>query len=114
MKIKEFNGGDYYPLFSYNGWRVAVANSCDRLKEENLCRLERHLKTDEIFVLLQGEATLHIGKEMRPYPMEIGKFYNVNCGEWHCISMKAETKVAIIENDDTNDENTERYYFREI
>ncbi len=113
MEIKEYNGEDYCPMFSYGGWRVAVANFCERLKEENLCRLERHLNTEEVFVLLQGEATLYIGKIMKAYPMEIGKLYNVHCGEWHCISMKMGARVVIVENDDTNDKNTERFYFRE-
>ena len=112
MEIKDYDEGGYSPLFSFNGWRVAVANSCERLKEENLCRLERHLNTDEVFILLKGSATLHIGKEMKAYKMEAGKFYNVKRGEWHCISMQEGTKVAIVENDDTNDENSEKYFFK--
>ena len=114
MYIKESEVGGYSPLISFNGWRVAVANFCERLKEENLCRVERHLDTDEVFILLQGEATLHIGKELKKYSMEKGKFYNVQRGEWHCISMKPNTKVAIIENDDTGKHNTEEYYFKEV
>ena len=102
----------YCPLVSYNGWRVAVANSCERLLEENICKLERHLKTDEVFILLQGTAVLHIGMEMQRVPMEIGKIYNVHCGEWHAISMLPNTKVAIIENDDTCAENTDYHYLR--
>lgn len=114
MEIKETKGQGYSPIFSYGNWRVAVANSCERLKEENLCRLERHLNTDEVFILIQGEATLHIGKELERFPMEMGKFYNVKRGEWHCITMSKGAKVAIIENDDTGESNTELYYLREI
>ena len=113
MEIKDCDIDGYSPLFSYNGWRVAVANACDRLKKENLYRLERHLNTDEVFILLKGSATLHIGKEMSEYHLEIGKFYNVKRGEWHCISMEEGAKVAIIENDDTNDDNSEKYFFKE-
>ena len=111
MEIKEFNGEGYQSLISYNGWRVAIVNACERLKEENLCRMERHLKTNEVFILLQGEANLYIGENRRCFPLVAGKIYNVQCGEWHCISMKDNAKVAVIENDDTNDENTERVYF---
>lgn len=114
VEIKEFSGGGYMPLFSSDGWRVAVANSCERLLEKNLCRLERHLKTDEVFILLYGKAVLYIGKDLVKYPMEIGKIYNVKCGEWHCISMKPNSKVAIIENDDTAENNTEYYFFKEV
>lgn len=113
MDIIENDAEGYSPLISFNGWRVAVANYCERLKEENICRVERHLKTDEVFILMQGEATLHIGKELKPYPMETGKFYNVRRGEWHCITMSEGAKVAIVENDDTCDENSEKYFFKE-
>ena len=113
MDIIENNTGGYSPLISFNGWRVAVANACERLKEENMCRVERHLNTDEVFILLQGNATLHIGKELKRYPMEMGKFYNVKRGEWHSITMEEGAKVAIIENDDTNDSNSEKYFFKE-
>lgn len=112
LEIKEFNGEGYMPLIAYNGWRVAVVNFCAELLEENLCKIERHLKTDEVFILLEGEAALHIGTEMQKIPMETGKIYNVKCGKWHAISMKPDSRVAIIENDNTNSENSERFYFK--
>lgn len=113
IDIKDFDGEGYAPLVAYNGWRVAMVNYCERLREENIVRVERHLKTDEIFILLSGEATLHIGKELKRYPLALGKIYNVKCGEWHCITMKPGAKVAIVENDDTSDANSEKYYFKE-
>lgn len=111
IEIKEFDGEGYMPLVSSGGWRVAVANFCDRLLEEKICRMERHTKTDEVFILLCGEAKLHIGEERKTFPLEIGKAYNVKCMAWHCITMTEGTKVAIIENDDTGPENTEFLYF---
>ena len=111
MEIKEFNGEGYMPLISNGGWRVAVVNFCDRLREEKLCRMERHTKTDEVFILLSGEAKLHIGAEWKTFPMETGKVYNVKCMTWHCISMSEGAKVTIVENDDTTEENTEYLYF---
>ena len=72
IEIREFNGEGYAPLISYNGWRVAVANFCERLREENICKVERHLKTDEVFILLQGEACLHLGMELKRIPSRTG------------------------------------------
>ena len=112
MEINEFNGEGYMPLVSYEGWCVAIANYAAHLREENLYRMERHLKTDEAFLLLQGSANLYIGVDKRKQPLEIGKIYNVKCGEWHCISMTENTKVAIIENDGTGPSNTEYQYFK--
>ena len=111
MDIVEYNGEGYMPLVSYDGWRVAIAAYSDNLLEENLKKVERHLETDEVFILLQGEACLHIGKELKKTPLKVGKIYNVKRGEWHCISMKKGTKVAIVENDNTGNENTEYFYF---
>ena len=111
LEIEEFNGEGFAPLVSYGGWRVAIVNMCERLREEKLCKIERHLETDEVFILLQGEATLHIGKEREKVPMEIGKIYNVKCGAWHAISMGENAKVAVVENQDTGKENTEFLYF---
>ena len=107
IEIKEHTESGYQPLVAYEGWRVAMANYSERFSKEKLCRMERHLKTDEVFILLHGEATLLIGKERLQIPMEFGKVYNVKCGEWHALFMTPSSKVAIIENDNTCLGNTE-------
>ena len=110
MDILYFNGDGYKPIVSYNGWRVAIANACERLFTDNPQRLERHLESDEVFILLCGEATLHIGVKSERHAMLPGMVYNVKRGEWHAITMIPGTKVAIIENDDTCEANTEFMY----
>ncbi len=112
MEICAFNGEGYMPLTAFGTWRVAMVNACERLLRENLQRMERHMETDEIFVLLQGDATLHIGHDRTDYPMELGKLYCVKCGEWHCISTAPGAKVLIVENDDVGEANTEYIYFK--
>lgn len=114
MEICEFIGDGYMPLTAYGGWRVAMINACERLEEKNLTRTERHLTTDEVFILLRGEATLYIGAERKRFPMEIGKLYCLKCGEWHCISMQVGAKVAVVENDDVGEANTEYVYFSSV
>ncbi|MBE6612487.1 MAG: hypothetical protein E7632_08340 [Ruminococcaceae bacterium] len=111
MEICEFGGEGYMPLTAYGGWRVAIINACERLQEENLRRMERHLGTDEVFILLEGEAALYTGAQKKRFPMELGKLYCVKCGEWHCISMKPGAKAAVVENDDVGKANTEYLYF---
>lgn len=113
IEIKEFDGQGYSSLISFRGWRVAMVNYFDKLDADKICKRERHLETDEVFVLLQGNATLHIGIEMKKYVMEIGKLYNVKKGQWHCITMEEGAKVVVIESDDTDDTNTERFFWNE-
>lgn len=40
---------------------------------------------------------------MKKQVMEKGKVYNIKCGEWHCISMPENGKVAVIENNGTGE-----------
>ena len=97
----------YVPLIHSGGWRIAVINSCERLLEENRDRAERHMLTDEVFVLLSGRATLIVGNNRKRYVLDEGKVYNIKHGVWHTIALERDSKVLVIENDDTSPENTE-------
>jgi len=107
LEITEYNGPGYKPLVDSGGWRVAVVNYMPKLELSRLDFLERHLETDEVFVLLQGEAGLLIGQERLQVPLEIGKICNVKRGIWHRVYMTPGAKVLIVENTDTEPHNTE-------
>ena len=111
IEIKEYEGAGYQEQIDFNGWRVAIANYMPSLEEENLNFLERHLKTDEVFVLIDGTAGLLVGKDRKRYVMEKGKLYNITCGTWHRVFMTENAKVVIVENTDTGKENTEYLRF---
>lgn len=112
VEIYEYNGDNYNPTMNSDGWRVAFLNYGDEVEKSKLRFLERHLLTDEVFVLLNGNATLIIGKEMRHMPMENGKIYNVKKNIWHSIFMSPFSKVLIVENHNTSTENSEYYYYK--
>lgn len=107
LEINEFDGIGYMPVILNDGWRVAIVNSGENLLEKNLKKIERHLSSDEVFVLVSGGASLFIGKEMKKHKMEAGKVYNVKKGVWHCIAMEENSKVLIVENDDVSGRNSE-------
>lgn len=107
LEILENNEYGYHPLVAFGAWRVAVANPCDKWVEGNVAFMERHMKTDEVFVLLKGNAALYIGEEREKVAMEIGKVYNVKLGTWHNLCMEEGAQVLIVENDDTCKENSE-------
>lgn len=44
-----------------------------------------------------------------PQPMELGKLYNVKQNAWHTIFMSEDANVLIVENRDTNEENSEYF-----
>lgn len=107
LEILEYNESGYKPLVSYNGWRVAVANPSSRWIDGCITYMERHLATDEVFVLLKGDAVLYIGDERTRHVLEIGKIYCVKKGAWHNMALGEGAKILIVENDDTCKENTE-------
>ena len=90
-----------------SAWTVAVINYAPRFDAASFARMERHLKTDEVFVLLAGHATLIVGEMMERVEMEPTKLYTMEQGEWHHILVSQEAKVLVVENSDTSPANTE-------
>lgn len=112
LEIFEYNGEGYNPTMNFESWRVAIANFGEHFDEERYNYLERHLLTDEVFVLLSGEARLVIGCDFSITAMQPGRIYNVKKGIYHALLMEKDAKVLIVENHNTSRENTEYYYFR--
>ena len=105
IEIIDYNGEGYEPAVRFEAWRAAYLRYADCY--DNITQLERHNLTDEVFMLLEGEATLIIGKEMREVPMEKHKIYNVKKGIYHNIRVSRDAKVFIVENDNTARENSD-------
>ena len=113
VKILEFNGEGYKPLVDFGTWRVAFLRYIDELIPENIHRLERHVETDEVFVLLAGEAILFFGdgeneiEALTSLKMKPGKLYNVRKNAWHCCVLSRDATILLVENNDTGKENTD-------
>ena len=115
LEIFGYDGEGYERTMNYESWRVAFANYAERFDKNKFERVERHLLTDEVFVLLEGSAELAMGTlsengmELDFVSLEKGKLYNVKKGAWHNILMSEDAKVLIVENHNTALENTEYY-----
>ena len=107
LEIFEHNEESYLRMAEYDAWVVALCNPAERFTEEGRTYIERHMETDEVFVLLWGSAYLTIGKEMTRVDLEPGKIYNVKKGVWHNIKVSKDAKVFIVENDNTTYDNSE-------
>jgi ureidoglycolate hydrolase len=113
LVIRDYQGKGYKPLIDYEKWRVAILRYQDDLRSDRIDAMERHTKTDEVFVLLQGKGVLIIGgnetkvNSISPQVMEPGKIYNVKCNAWHAILLSREASVLIVENSDTDRHNSE-------
>ena len=112
LEITTFDGVGYKPLFDFDCWRVAFLRFIDELLPENITRAEKHLETDEVFVLLAGKAVLIIGSgddeiiEMTPYVMEPYQLYNVKQSTWHNVVLSQDATILLVENNNTNSGNS--------
>ena len=113
LEIRDFQGEGYQPLIDYETWRVAILRYLDELHPEKIASAERHMATDEVFVLLRGKGVLILGgnamqvDEIIPQPMQPGILYNVKCGAWHTILLSPGASVLLVENRDTSRGNSE-------
>lgn len=112
LEIKEYTGDGYKPVIDYETWRVAVLRYCEELERPNITSMQKHMESDEVFVLLTGSCTLFIGgqgnriDEIEAVPLSPLKMYNVKKGTWHTHSLEKDTTVLIVENQNTCDDNS--------
>ena len=114
VDILTYEAEGFMPVMTFQSWRLAYLNHCDSVAQDTpAIRVERHMKTDEVFVLLAGSATLIIGGSgdtctaVEVLPMDVGKIYNVKQFVWHHIILSPDARVLIVEEADTSEENTQ-------
>ena len=88
-------------------WKVGVLRYNERFSR--LGEMERHMLTDEVFVLVSGSATLYT--EVEEMAMEQGAVYTIPAAVWHHIVVSEDATVLVVENRNTSIENTEKKYF---
>lgn len=75
--------------------------------------MERHNKTDELFVLLEGKCTLIFANEVEGklcidrVKMEKDKVYNIPATLWHNTVTEKNTKMVLIEDSNTSMDNSD-------
>jgi len=112
LEVSQYTGEGYLPLVDFNSWRVAVLNYIDELLPDRLETMQRHDETDEVFVLLQGHCILFLAngdemvEEVFAENLQPLKFYTVKRGCWHTHTLSKDAAVLIVENRNTNSENS--------
>ena len=112
LQIRAFSGVGYRPLIAYGEWRLAFLRYIDELLPQNLHHMQRHERTDEVFVLLAGHCILFLeagGGQVSPIQacdMQPMQLYNIKKGCYHTHTLSPDAVVLIIENEDTNDDNS--------
>jgi ureidoglycolate hydrolase len=113
LEIRQYGGEGYQPLIDFGAWRVAILRWEPSMLPDKIECMERHVQTDEVFVLLDGKATLILGgkqgrvEKVYPQVMEKGKLYNVKRNTWHTVIPSRDASILIVEERNTGKENTE-------
>ncbi len=105
----EFKGKDFKAVLESGEWKIGLLRSSERFS--SFKAMERHLLTDEVFVLLKGRATLYAkdeNDETLKLKMKKQSVYNIPKGVWHHIKVRHNATVLVVENRNTSKENTER------
>lgn len=55
----DFPDFGYQAILDFETWRVAVMKYYDDLIAENIVNMQRHILTDEVFVLINGTCNLY-------------------------------------------------------
>ncbi len=103
----------YKPVLDFHGWRVAMLRHFDATAPENLHQVERHRKTNEVFILTAGEADLIVfdgdAQPTRSYvfPMVHNVAYNIQQAVWHHVLMSPDAHIILVERTDTSVENSD-------
>jgi len=109
LDIFYFQGSGFKPLVISSGWQVSQLNDCEALHSDTVDRIERHDGTDEVFLLVRGNATLvtatkQAGQhQFELVQMEQGVTYNIPSGTWHTIITTPRMQVMIVEKDHTHE-----------
>lgn len=110
LEFYDWTGEGFAPLVFTEGWQAALLNWEPLFDRRNLDEIERHNETDEVFVLLRGQALLFTrpeGKALTAVEMKAGAIYNVPAGVWHNLVATRDVSFLIVENRDTHLHDTE-------
>ena len=102
-----YTGEGFKAVKEFEGWRIGYLHYSERFSA--FTEMEKHLESDEVHVLLEGNAKLYTDQECRE--MKKNVVYNIPKGVWHHIVVSEDATVLVVENSNTTRENTEKQYF---
>ncbi len=115
MKIEEYSyaGEGLTRVFENEKWMVGIKNWKPANDITNIDCLERHNKTDELFVLISGKCTLLFANDnngklvIEAVDMEPLKVYNIPSTLWHNTVTVKDTKLILVEDSSTGMDNSD-------
>ena len=109
IETYEYKGEGYDPYLIRDGWQVAQLNYMEAQDPDGILKVDMHLQTDEVFILLRGAAVLIAAKmnagdglDFTCVRMRQGITYNIPVNTWHNIAMEKDASVIIVERSGTH------------
>lgn len=108
--IIECNLMGFNSVFKSDSWQIATITYDTQYSKNGFDHMKRHLTTDEVFILIRGEAVLHTVEngKIENTNIEKGKIYCVRKGTWHYLEVSQDALIAVVENNNLLPEQTER------
>ena len=110
LEVFTHEAAGYRPLVYSQDWMVALLNYEDIMLPEKAVDIERHVQTDEVFILLGGRAAFYLVANDGPlqvFEMQPGFIYNVTQGTWHNLLATRDATLAVVEKRGTDLADTE-------
>ena len=113
IAVYEFAGEGMQRVFENEKWTVGIKIWKPANDVSGIDCLERHNKTDELFVLVAGSCTLvyanesEKGLEFAAVHMQPDKVYNIPATLWHNTITQKDTKMILIEDSNTSMDNSD-------
>lgn len=110
IKVFAPNEKGFKTMFKSNGWQIATITHEKQYSKDGFDHMKRHITTDEVFVLVKGEAVLHTFEEgqMQDTKLEKEKIYCVLKNTWHYLEVSRDAYLVVIENSDLLPHQSER------
>lgn len=112
--VKSYDGEGVGGELAANEYRCSFLNYLPRLVPERVVSMQKHMESDETFVLLTGNAWIFLADgcdqpdHIHCVKLEQEKSYTVPLGIWHAPVMSKDAKILLIENNSTSDDNSPR------
>ncbi|MBE6942456.1 MAG: cupin domain-containing protein [Ruminococcaceae bacterium] len=109
LTISQPSRPGFEPVVTTDRFKCAFLTHGEGFTYGEVRELKRHNKTDEVFVLLSGKATMLILENDRftETPLQPGTAYNVCTGTWHYLAASEDAVVFVTESSDTSKANTD-------
>jgi mannose-6-phosphate isomerase-like protein (cupin superfamily) len=108
IEIYSHTGEGYNPFFIKDNWQVAQINYMPAQDLIGIEKMDKHLQTDEVFILIKGVSVLIAAKEQENgfafhcISMQVGITYNIPLNVWHNIAMNKDSEIIIVEKNNTH------------